>query len=104
MFTVDPRGLSGGLGLLWNRTVDIQILSSSPNFIHVAIRVIESSDWFECTFVYANPIFQQRMNLWDKLLVLPSKRNLPWCCIGDFNEMLSASDKEGIRPIQQNRV
>lgn len=104
MFSMDPRGLFGGLGLLWNQKVDIQILSSSPNFIHVAILVIETWVRFESTFVYGNSVFQQTRGLWDKLLTLHNDRNSPWCCIGDFNEMLSIHDKEGTRPIQQNRI
>ncbi|VVB08350.1 unnamed protein product [Arabis nemorensis] len=32
-FTNHPQGLSGGLVLLWNENVEIQVLSSSPNYI-----------------------------------------------------------------------
>lgn len=103
-FSVEPRGFSGGLCLLWTRNVEIQVISSSLNFIHVNVFLLESKDVFECTFVYGNPIFQQRRNLWDKILALLTNRNSPWCCLGDFNEMLSNHDKDGARPLQQNRV
>lgn len=103
-FSVDPRGLSGGLGLFWSQNIDLQILASSANFIHTAVLVKESKEFFECTFVYGNPIFQQRRSLWDKILAFHLNRNAPWCCLGDFNEMLSMHDKEGIRPIHQNQV
>lgn len=34
MYYVDPRGLTGGLCLLWNDKVNVQIFHHSPNYIH----------------------------------------------------------------------
>lgn len=103
-FAVEARGLSGGMRLLRNQNVEVQIISATLNFIHVVITVSDRREIFECTFVYGNPTFQHRTNLWDKIISLHSNRNIPWCCIGDFNEMLSIHDKDGLRPIHQNRV
>lgn len=65
-YCVEPRGLSGGLCLLWNQNVNVQIFESSPNFIHTFIFDRGGDSGFECTYVYGNPIFRDRRNLWGR--------------------------------------
>ena len=36
------------------------------------------------------------------LRMLNSKPKLPWCCFGDFNELLEVQDKKGRVPRDQN--
>lgn len=90
--------------MFWSQNIDLQILASSPNFIHAGVLIKDSKEFFECTFVYGNPMFLQRKSLWERIRALHPNSNTPWCCVGDFNEMLSMHDKEGIRPIHQNQV
>lgn len=52
-FTVPPQGLSGGLLLLWKDDVDLQVISSSPNFIE-AKSVVKGKE-ATITFVYGHP-------------------------------------------------
>lgn len=49
-FVVEPRGLSGGLCLLWNNKVEIQVLAHSPNFIHTQITNLEYKNDYMCTW------------------------------------------------------
>lgn len=86
-FCVDPRGLSGGLCLLWDDKVTVQILHHSPNYIHTAICYKQGGVLFDYTFVYGQPIFQQRRGLWSRLAGFQLSKDLPWCSIGDYNEM-----------------
>lgn len=97
-FVVEARGLSGGLCLLWDKKVHIQILESSMNFIHTIISSKGDPSDFECSFIYGNPRFQQRRNLWTRILRLNYDRNRLWVCLGDFNEILAAHEKDGLRP------
>lgn len=103
-FCVDPVGLSGDLCLLWDDSVTIQILQHSPNYIHTVICYNQGGVLFHCTFVYGQPIFQQRRSLWSKLAGFQLGRDFPRCSIGDYNEMLVHSDKCGIRPFDQSRA
>lgn len=103
-FCVEPRGLSGGLCILWKKNVNIQIFDSSPNFIHTYESDQRGEYGFECSYVYGNPTFQNRRNLWGRLASLNRDRNTPWCCIGDFNEMLNQWEKDGIRPFDHARA
>lgn len=59
---------------------------------------------FDCSFVYGNPIFQQRKGLWSMLLELQMHNGRQWCCIGDFNEILTHYEKDGIRPFDPRRA
>lgn len=102
-FCVEAQGLSGGLGLLWNDEVHIQVFEASQNYIHASVLVKDIGKEFDCTYVYGNPNFQQRRGLWSKLLALQGERDIPWCCMGDFNELLSQYEKEGIRPYHSGR-
>lgn len=78
--------------------VHIQILDYSMNFIHTVIFAKGDPSDFECSFIYGNPHFQQRRNLWSRILRLNLDRNRPWVCLGDFNEILAAHEKDGLRP------
>lgn len=44
---------------------------------------------------YGFPERNRRRQSWDLLCQLISLSTLPWCCLGDFNDMLSSSDKKG---------
>lgn len=97
-FTVDPRGHSGGLCLFWSDKVQIQIFQHSPNYIHTVVSCGDTKDDFDCTFVYGQPVVQQRRGLWSALLAFQKDKECPWVCIGDFNEILAHFEKDGLRP------
>lgn len=59
---------------------------------------------FVCTFVYGNPTPQLRRGLWSQILAFKPSGNIGWCCIGDFNEMVSLMDKDGMRPQNQSNI
>ena len=40
------------------------------------------------TRFYGEPNTIQRKEGWNMLRMLSSKSKLPWCCFGDFNELL----------------
>lgn len=99
-FVVNPNGLAGGLCLLWNKKVEVEIKSANQNFIHTEVSFKEGGKGYLCTFVYGNPRYQERRHLWGRLLRLRLHLSTPWCCVGDFNELLSQWEKDGRRPQQ----
>lgn len=102
-FCVDANGLSGGLCLLWNKKVNIQVFQYSSNVFHTLITCPKLMS-FNCSFVYAPPTFQQRRHFWEDLRAHQSDRDFPWACVGDFNETLFQAEKEGLRPQQPARM
>lgn len=104
VFWVEPMGLSGGLGLFWNDSVNIQVLYSSPNVIHTTVTFNDIGVWYDCSFVYGNPNYQLRRTFWQRLLGLQNDISRPWCCIGDCNEILNQHEKDGLRSQLRGRM
>lgn len=57
-FCVDPRGLLGGLCLLWKKSVDIQILQASPYFINTVVNKLKNFIDFDCILCMGIPNFK----------------------------------------------
>ena len=78
---IPSNGNSGGLTLFW-------------------IDGGSSIGWWHLTGFYGNPETDRRSESWAKLKFLKNSSSLPWLVIGDFNEIIGLSEKEGghIRP------
>ena len=59
--------------------------------------------WWHLTGFYGNPKTERRSESRAKLKFLKNSSSLPWLVIGDFNEIIGLSEKEGgrIRPKRQ---
>ncbi|XP_074324303.1 uncharacterized protein LOC141661216 [Apium graveolens] len=72
LLTVEAQGRGGGLAMLWK----------------------ESQPW-RLTGFYGEPNRSQRKRTWDLLRNLSRDSNLPWCIIGDMNNIRSQTNKKG---------
>ncbi|XP_074347237.1 uncharacterized protein LOC141686076 [Apium graveolens] len=72
MIVVEPQGRSGGLALLWRDSDQAKLLSLSQNHIDVELTIRDLPTWR-----------------------LTGDSNLPWCTIGDLNNIVSQLDKRG---------
>lgn len=54
----------------------------------------DNKEW-RLTGIYGEPSRAQRSKTWDLLRNLSRDANLPWCLIGDFNNVTSQTDKKG---------
>jgi hypothetical protein len=100
LFVVDCHGRSGGLALLWN--LDIQVCIENYNMRHInAVIQSESAgkEW-KFTVFYGHLEVAKRPNSWALLRYLSRMALEPWLCVGDFNEITSASEKSSssVRP------
>ena len=91
---VDRSGLGGGLALLWNSEVVVEVKSFSKHHIDAIVNFENGSFW-RCTGVYGHPEAEQKHNTWTLLRRLASLSPLPWLCFGDFNEILLLNEKTG---------
>lgn len=80
---------------MWRSTVSCAISSSSTNHIDVEILHGSSPQW-RLTCFYGYPERERRHDSWDLIRHLSSTSRLPWCIVGDFNDMCFQSDKEGV--------
>ncbi|GKV19127.1 hypothetical protein SLEP1_g29421 [Rubroshorea leprosula] len=106
---IDADGLAGGIWLLWDDTrVSIDIIAANPQAIHAIIKVsnhpiFSEFNWF-FSGIYGRPQQEIRTYLWQELSSLVSHFTGPWVIAGDFNDVLSQSEKFGGGPINQKRV
>ncbi|XP_060960747.1 uncharacterized protein LOC115723580 [Cannabis sativa] len=94
VFTVDARGHSGGVSLLWRNQNDLEVLGYSIYHIDVRITTADKKTW-RLTGMYSEPNHSQRYKTWNLLRTLTDESSLPWCVIGDMNNIVSHSDKKG---------
>ncbi len=88
-------GGGGGLLLLWQSTITLDLLSFSSAHIDTRLRPIGGGPQIRFTGFYGHPITSRRGESWALLQQLASQFSMPWICIGDFNEMLTAAEKRG---------
>ncbi|XP_050245813.1 uncharacterized protein LOC126693715 [Quercus robur] len=92
---VPSRGRRGGLALLWSSDTVLEIKSYSD--YHIDAVITESSNGFLWRFTgfYGHPETHLREDSWKLLSFLNSQFNFPWFFCGDFNEILSMTEKAG---------
>lgn len=92
---MNSKGSSGGLCLFWNNNVKVELLTFS--LTHIDVRIWQSGglQWrFTGFYSHSEPL--QRIHSWNLLRRLAGMANLPWVCVGDFNEIQSDSEKVGV--------
>ena len=98
-FIVPCHNKGGGLALLWKDDFMLDVLTSSDNHID---GVVDQGMNDASRFIgfYGNPDIASRENSRNLLRDLSQRQNLPWVCVGDFNEILRLEEKQGwlVRP------
>lgn len=97
MFSVAANGHNGGLALLWRKEGKVTLISFNKNHIDVIILATDVPR-YRLTGVYGEPDRAKRDETWSLIRNLVVNNSLPWCLIGDMNNVLSQSDKRGGKP------
>lgn len=90
--SVDREGRSGGLVVLWRDSVDVQVLSFARHFINLEVEDERFGKW-RLTDFYGCLESSTRRESWNIIRDLSDMSNLPWCIIGDFNDLLANNEK-----------
>ncbi|KAL0358468.1 UNVERIFIED_CONTAM: hypothetical protein Sangu_0696200 [Sesamum angustifolium] len=98
---VDSIGKGGGLALLWDKEVFVDLVSFSRYHMDARVQLREGEDYWRFTGFYGEPDSSKRAVSWDLLKCLSRLSNLPWICVGDYNAILSDIEKEGSVPTPQ---
>lgn len=70
--------------------------------MHIDVTVKEQDGFkWHLTGIYGEPRLEQRENTWRLLRTLHLQEQLPWVCLGDFNEILYNHEKQGGIPRPQ---
>lgn len=97
MLVVEVSGHSGSLALLWRLKDMVTLCSYSKNHIDVDV-VTKEGFKYRLTGIYGEPDRSKREETWNLIRHLHNNSNIPWCLIGDMNNVLSQKDKRGGRP------
>ncbi|XP_062171134.1 uncharacterized protein LOC133876926 [Alnus glutinosa] len=104
LFVVDPVGRSGGLALFWRNSTGLKIYNYSRYHIQAIVKNNEGRDFWKLMGFYGHPNRARRGESWLLLKLLKSGPCLPWCCFGDFNEILEQSEKDGMGPRRDSQM
>ncbi|KAG8494050.1 hypothetical protein CXB51_011564 [Gossypium anomalum] len=92
---VEAVGFSGGIWIGWKESICVEILKNHSQFVLVRISGTFFSKPLLVTFVYASPNQSKRRILWKVLQRTIPADGTPWMAIGDFNVILSPTEKRG---------
>ena len=100
LFTVPRQGRGGGLSLLWKSDNSVWVDNFSRFHIDA---VVNGGTLAASCFIgfYGEPNTNEREDSWS---MLQDKPYLPWCCMGDFNELLHTDEKNGGRICTHNQM
>jgi exonuclease III len=104
MLVKDSSGQSGGLAMFWKRDVKVQLIGA-PSRYHIDTEITEQDGFvWRFTGIYGEPKVEEREKTWKLLRTLKHHNDKPWLCVGDFNEILYAWEKEGGAPKPQAQM
>jgi hypothetical protein len=94
------EGQSGGLAMLWKRGIDVELRWKGRMHIDVNITETDGFKW-GLTGIYGEQRQDKQEETWRLLRTLHHQSDLPWLCIGDFNEIMFSFEKQGGIPRPQ---
>uniref|UniRef100_A0A2N9G7B6 Reverse transcriptase domain-containing protein n=1 Tax=Fagus sylvatica TaxID=28930 RepID=A0A2N9G7B6_FAGSY len=93
-FIAQSRNKGGGLCLLWKKEINLRVYSFSHSHIDAVVNENQPDAW-RFTGFYGAPETHNREESWNLLRRLNAQFKLPWCCMGDFNELVRIEEKQG---------
>ena len=93
----------GGLALLWKEEMILDVINFTDNQIFAKVVKDDGFVWYLTGF-YGWQEANKKPKSWA---LLPHSRSFiegPWCCIGDFNAILHASEKQSIHAPNYNQM
>uniref|UniRef100_A0A803Q8J8 DUF4283 domain-containing protein n=1 Tax=Cannabis sativa TaxID=3483 RepID=A0A803Q8J8_CANSA len=96
-FAVEAVGRSGGLAFFWKIDEEARLIGYSKHHVDFEITVPGTTTW-RLTGFYGEPDRSLRFRTWALIRTLLADSPLPWCLIGDFNNIANQSENNGGRP------
>jgi hypothetical protein len=94
-YDVSSEGRSGSLAMYWNNPTVLDLQSFSKN--HIDMKVVDGeNDPWRLTCIYGEAQHALRYRTWELMSLLCAHSDLPWVCIGDYNEVLRRDEHFGV--------
>ncbi|XP_057444455.1 uncharacterized protein LOC130736669 [Lotus japonicus] len=93
------RSRAGGLCLLWSDDVTVTVVNSSVNHILFMLQLPDSNVSMQVLAVYGWPDEGNKWRTWQMIKNFKPDDTTPWLCMGDFNDVLRPTDKQGGQPV-----
>ncbi|KAG8503146.1 hypothetical protein CXB51_000967 [Gossypium anomalum] len=91
---VEAVDFSGGIWIGWKDSVSVEVLQSHPQFVLAKVNDSSFRHPLLVSFVYGSPNSQKRKHFWEALQSSIPLNGSPWVAIGDFNAILTSSEKK----------
>ena len=93
MFVVDSVGKSDGLTQFWTMDARVEIQNYSRRHINSKVCSSPNIPQWKFTGFYGHPDPSKIPEAWSLLRHIARMDPIPWVCLSDFNEILSANEK-----------
>lgn len=89
--------------MFWSHLVELEIVNYFDFHIHALVKGMERQDEGLILGIYGWPKTNERHLSWELLSRITLSNDLPWCVIGEFNEIISQDEEVGrrLQPIKQ---
>ncbi|XP_059443283.1 uncharacterized protein LOC132175345 [Corylus avellana] len=94
---IPPVGLKGGLFVTWKHGIEIEPVRLDRSCISCLVFSDPSHCPWLFSFIYAPHIAERQLVFWSELTNLGNSFGGAWLLLGDFNSVLSPSEKSGGR-------
>ncbi|KAH1214762.1 hypothetical protein GmHk_13G036051 [Glycine max] len=85
---------AGIIFILWKQDkIHLSVLESNAQLIHCVIDCKTTAKRIQVSFIYGLHSIMARRSLWINLNSINANMNCPWLLIGDFNSILSPTDR-----------
>ena len=101
---VDARGRGGGLALLWDKKVDVSLISCSSHHIDVSVRWEEEKQSWRFFGIYGWADLHLKWKIGALVVDLKPRSCLPWLIRDDLNEMFYHCENVCEPPKHQNAI
>jgi len=92
----NPINHSGGIWVLWNNThIKANVLLKEDRAIHMLVFEYATQKFSILSGIYAPAQASEKDTFWTHLCNLNDVIDMPWCLIGDFNELECPSTRKG---------
>ncbi|KAF3450405.1 hypothetical protein FNV43_RR06486 [Rhamnella rubrinervis] len=92
---VEAKGLAGGLAFFWKEGQNIKLEWKTERIFCMEVYNAEGSRSYKMLGCYSTPYYREKKAFWEDFGQVMKEVEGPWVIFGEFNEIISESEKWG---------